>query len=186
VVSSGWFKEPQVDLILPYPDGTPGFYFVHLQYQDNVEQLAATEKENLQRLYEQDITLDGEVVHVHYSMLDSGPIDNAFDGDLNTLIKTGGANPLVIEMDFPAARSMSNLTAHVGSEAVDITVTLTGDGDILLGKFTQRGEQGSLNGYKDVTVNFGSVMAVKKLHFEMLDTYAPDPSPVHLWEITFH
>jgi hypothetical protein len=185
IVNSGWFKEPQVDQLLPYPDGSPGFYFVHLQYQDNVAQIAAAEKERRQRLLEQDITLDGQVVHVSYPLLDIAPIDNVFDGKLDSLIKTSEVNPLVINMEFTTARQMSSLTAHVGSETVDLTVVLTGEDGVPLGTFTQRGENGSVDGYKDVTIDFGGVKPVKKLHFEMLDTYAPNPSPVHLWEITF-
>jgi hypothetical protein len=186
IVNSGWFKEPQVDQLLPYPDGSPGFYFVHLQYHDNVAQIAAAEKERRQRLLEQDITLDGQVVHVSYPLLDIAPIDNVFDGKLDSLIKTSEVNPLLINMEFTAVRQISSLTAHVGSETVDITVVLTGEDGAPLGTFTQRGENGSVDGYKDVTIDFGGVKLVKKLHFEMLDTYAPNPSPVHLWEITFH
>jgi hypothetical protein len=181
VIASGWFKDPQVDLTVPYPDGTTGFYFVRLQYKDNIDQVIADQKAQLNRLVEGDITLNGEKVHVRYSPLDSGPIDNAFDGNLDTLVKTGGANPLVIELEFPTPRQLSSLTARVGSEPVTVTVTLTGDGDVPLGTFSQ---QAGASGFKDVTVDFAGVKAVTKLHFELLDTLAPDPSPVHLWELT--
>jgi len=141
VASSGWFKDPQVDLTIPCPDGTPCFYFVRLQYQDNIDQIVAAQKALLNRLVEGDITLNGEKVHVRYSLLDSGPIDNAFDGNLNTLVKSGGANPLVIELEFPTPRQLTSLTARVGSEPVKVTVTLTGDGTFPWEHFLRRPER---------------------------------------------
>jgi hypothetical protein len=89
---------------------------------------------------------------------------------------------LAIELEFPTPRQLINLTAHVGDEPVKVTVTLTGDGDVPLGTFSQEGT--ASNGFKDVTVDFAGAKAVKKLHFELLDTLAPDPSFVHLWELT--
>jgi hypothetical protein len=184
-VNSGWFKTPQIEMIIPYPDGKPGFYFMRLQYRDDIEQIAAAAKAELLRLVEQDITLNGEQVHVSYSPLDMGPIDNAFDGNLGTLVKTAGANPLVIELEFPSVHQMNSLTVKVGSEPVQVTVTLTDNNGATLGKFVQNAE-GNVNGYKEVTVDFGGVMAVKKLRFELWDIDAPTPSNVHAWEITFH
>jgi hypothetical protein len=183
-VNSNWFTSPQIEKIISYPDGNPGFYFVRLQYRDDIEQIVAAEKEKRLRLIEQDITLNGEQVHVSYSPLDAGPIDNAFDGDPGTLVKSGGANPLVIVVEFPTVHQLSGLTVKVGSEPVQVTVLLTGDGGNDLGKFVQ-GAEGNVNGFKDVNVDFSGALAVKKLRFELWDIYAPVPSNVHAWEITF-
>jgi hypothetical protein len=44
VRSSGRFQEPEVDEIIPYPNGLPGFYFVRLAYVDNIQDIVQSEQ----------------------------------------------------------------------------------------------------------------------------------------------
>jgi hypothetical protein len=183
VVDSGEFKGITPELVIPYPDGTPGFYFTPLQYRDDIQQIMAAIVEKRHQLVYGTINLNGEDVRVGYSKLDEGPIDNAFDGNPDTLIKTSEANPLTIELDFPQPRQLSGVTVRVGSEPVKITVYLsTGDNAQPLQFSTEADEANSP--YKEVPLDFGAPVMVQSLRLEVLDVLVPEPTNVHVWEVT--
>ena len=182
VVDSGEFKSITPDIVLPYPDGKPGFYFTHLQYQDNIQQILAAIVEKRHELTYGSITLDGETVTVGYSTLDLGTIENAFDGNPSTLIRTKEANPLVIELDFPQPKLLSGVTVRVGAEPVRLTAYLTvGDNTQPIQYSVDAGE---VQNYKDVTLTFDSPVMVTKLRLEVLDVLVPEPTNIHVWEVT--
>lgn len=180
--ASGKFKDLQPDEVLKYPDGSPGFYFVRLHYRDDIQQIMAADAEKRRQLLTEEINLKGEPVLVSHSRLDIGPINNLFDGDLDSLVKTTASNPLVVELVFPQPHELSGVTLHVGGEMVRLTATLTGPDDDQPLVFTQ--DAGEVKGYKDVALDFGGSHRVSKLRLELLDVNSPDPSNVHLWEIT--
>ncbi len=182
VVDSGEFKEITPELVIPYPDGKPGFYFARLQYRDDIQQIMAAIVEKRHQLVYGSINLNGEEVRVGYPKLDVGPIDHAFDGNPDTLIKTSEANPLTIELDFPQPRQLSGVTVRVGSEPVKVTVYLsTSDNAQPLQLST---EVGQVNGYKEIPLDFGTPVMVQSLRLEVLDVLVPEPTNVHVWEIT--
>jgi hypothetical protein len=182
VMESGRFNPPQVDLTLPYPDGKPGFYFTRLEYRPDVEQIMRAEREEHLKLIQESIVLDGTVTLVAHSQIE-GDIARIFDGNFDTLVKTRRINPLIIEMEFNEAVSLSGLSLRIGSEAARITVSLITDA----GKnyaFVQ--EIGEGEPYKDVSVPFGTALTVKKIRIEKHEFYAPDDNLVHLWELTLN
>jgi hypothetical protein len=99
VVASGKFKDLRIDEVLPYPNGAPGFYFAHLQYVDNIDEILATEQEARRALQETTLEIAGEPVQVGYSMLDMGSIDLIFDYP-RRLRAHAGANPFIIDWRF--------------------------------------------------------------------------------------
>jgi hypothetical protein len=183
IKNSGKFKDPQPDRVINYPDGSPGFYFVRLHYQENIEAIMAAEREKRRQLVEDTVNLDGQIVNIRHSALDVGPIRNLFDGNPDTLVKSTAANPLVIEIDFPQPHRLSGLTARVGSETVRLTGILTIEGEAQPLTFTQ--DAGEIKGFKDVSLDFSGVKTVTRLRLELLDVLVPDPSNVHMWEVTF-
>src|SRR5579859_2253357 len=102
--SSQMFKSIQVERILPYPDGTPGFYFARLTYRDDVAAIFAAQEAERQKPVQETIQLDGQQVTVIHSQFDAGSLKDIFDGDPFTLVRGLEANPLVIELHFPAPR----------------------------------------------------------------------------------
>src|SRR3712207_7462700 len=48
--TSGKFSSVQIDRTLDYPDGTPGFYFVRLEYAPDFGEIAAREREARRQL----------------------------------------------------------------------------------------------------------------------------------------
>jgi hypothetical protein len=115
------FASVKVEKLIPYPDGTPGFYFTRLKYSDNVDAVFAAEQEARKKLVTDFVTLDGQTVELHYSPIDMGLPAYMFDGDLYTLMRGLEANPFILEFHFPQPRSVSGLTADFG--LVNLTIT---------------------------------------------------------------
>jgi hypothetical protein len=126
--TSGKFKSVDVDRVLPYPDGRPGFYFARLVYADNLEQIVQQEKTARSQLVAETISLDGQSVEVSHSIFDAGQLRDLFDGEPFTLARGLEANPLVLEFTFSQPRPIKGLTAIFGSMDFTLTARLTGDG----------------------------------------------------------
>ena len=80
-VDSGKFKSIDVEQIIHYPNGEPGFFVVRMQYADNIDEIFAAEKEARNQPLEENIELDGQTVRVKYSRPDGGELTNIFDND---------------------------------------------------------------------------------------------------------
>jgi len=183
VVSSGKFKNIRVDQVLPYPNGSPGFYFAHLQYVDNIDEILAAEQQQRSVLQEAELTILGETVHVGYSMLDMGSIDLLFDGNQNTVARSLEANPFVIELTFPQARPLSGYNMTLGSAVARVTALIYPDGG---GSTVQSIAEfdGSVSN-PVLEVNFTQTVYAQKVRFEIYQPYSGVPANVHVWEIEF-
>ena len=183
MANSQKFTDIHIEKIMPYPDGTPGFYFLRLRYVDNIDAILATEQLVWSQLQPGFVTINGAQVSVKYSKLDMGSIQNAFDGDSNTLIRSFEANPLVIQLTFPQTQSMSGVTVRVGRVASRVTVQLQVEGQDTPVTFSQEVPSTPLP--KDVILNFGTTLQVKFVQLEALSVNDTQPAHIHLWEVTF-
>lgn len=181
MLDSKKFTDIKVEKIMNYPDGSPGFYFIHMRYVDNIDAILEAEKEARRALISESVMVGGKPATVRYSMLDMGPIANVFDGDPNTLARTLEANPFVIELAFPQPRSISGVTLRVGGTPTEVkaSLQLAGGGQTLV--FDQDFPETPL--MKDVTLNFGQARQVTVLHLEIKNIYDGEPSHVHVWEV---
>jgi len=120
------FTDMRVEKIFPYPDGSPGFYFIHLRYVDNIDEVFAAEKAARQAAQESVVTIDGQEVKLRYPHLDSDfqaeSMALVFDNDPFTVAKTLESNPFVIQMTFPTPRKVSGFSIIIGSAKVQITL----------------------------------------------------------------
>jgi len=181
VVSSGKFKNMRVDEVLPYPNGAPGFYFVHLQYVDNIDQILAAEQDERSALQGSQLMIGGEPVQVGYSMLDMGSIDLLFDGDPNSVARTLEANPFVIELTFPDERLIRGYRVIVGSANVRVTT-------LLYPGISEQPVQSSVEfdgsvGNPELVVSFDHPVTAGKVRFEIYQPYSGVPANVHVWEL---
>lgn len=181
VISSGKFKNMRVDEVLPYPNGAPGFYFVHLQYVDNIDQILATEQDVRSVLQESTLLINGQPVQVGYSMLDMGSIDLVFDGDPLTVARTLEANPFVIELTFPEPREISGYRIIIGSANVHVTT-------LLYPGISEQPVQSAVDfdgsvGDPSLDVKFDWVVTTSKVRFEIYQPYSGVPANVHVWEL---
>lgn len=175
------FSEIAIDRTITAPDGKPGFHFIRLTYRDDIEAFLVAEKARRFAPVAAQVIIDQQELQALHSPLDMGELQNVFDGNPDTLMRTSGANPLVVELAFPQRRDLSGLTARVGAEPVRLTVTLTVAGEVEPRVFVA--EAGEVDGYKDVAVPFGETLPVTHLRLELLDIHAAEISNVHLWEI---
>jgi 4-amino-4-deoxy-L-arabinose transferase-like glycosyltransferase len=183
VIASGKFKNVRVEQVIPYPNGAPGFYFAGLQYVDNIDQILEAEQQARQVLQEGELTILGQPAQVAYSMLDMGTIDLVFDGDQNTVARTLEANPFIVELTFSSAQPLSGYRMTLGSVTARVTAMLYLDDNNQPVEVTTTFE-GSVSN-PELDVDFGQVMRVHKLHFEIYQPYSGVPANVHVWEIEF-
>ena len=183
VVSSGKFKNVRVEEILPYPNGAPGFYFVHLQYVDNIDQILTIEQEERSVLQQKTLMINNMPVQVSYSMLDMGSIELIFDGDAQTVARTLEANPFIIELIFPEETQLHGYNMILGSADTRVTALLypTGGGQPFKSGTDFNGSPSD----PELEVNFGQTVTAQKVRFEVLQPYSGVPSNVHVWEIEF-
>lgn len=181
VVSSGKFKNVRVDEVLPYPNGAPGFYFVRLQYVDNIDEILAAEQEVRSALQEATLTIQGDLVQVRYSMLDMGSIELVFDGDTQTVARTLEANPFIIELTFREARQLNGYKMILGSADARVTALLYPDGGEQSVQSTATFD-GSVSS-PELDVNFDLTVSTRKVRFEIFQPYSGVPANVHVWEI---
>jgi hypothetical protein len=178
--ASDKFTNIQLDKVLNYPNGKPGFYFVRAQYASNVEQILEDEVEVRHQLQEAQVTIGSEMVDVKYSYLDMGPIDNLFDGNMRTLIRTMEANPFVLEFNFPVPRPVSGIVATLGSMEAQITVrATTQDGQIKEYQTVFKATPENLT----TQIDFEEAWSLQTLRIEVRNLHAGEPANVHVTEI---
>lgn len=176
------FAQVQVEQVVPYPDGTPGFYLARLQYAPNVDEIFTAEQEQRRQLTEGQVMLDGEPVRVRYSQIDMGLPEQLFDGDDFTLMRGLEANPFILEFYFPEPRSLSELQVAFGSVNYDITARLypTPDGEARVYQTQYR------KGASDPLLQMQFENApplVSWLRLEIFNPEAGDSSNIHLREL---
>jgi 4-amino-4-deoxy-L-arabinose transferase-like glycosyltransferase len=179
--TSGKFADIEVLQTIPYPNGMPGFYFVKLRYVDNIDQILAQEIEARRQLIVDELDINDQRVQVSYSMLDMGTIDNLFDGDENSLVRSFEANPLRIQLDFPEPRSAAGLSIKVGGTPTRIGVVLQdANGEVVL-EVDERVEEQTIPRFADLE---WPAVAVSRISISVTSLDVGEPAHVHLWEVT--
>jgi hypothetical protein len=176
------FEMVKLEKIIPYPDGSPGFYFTRLRYANNVDAIFAAEKEARKTLVVGDVTMDGQNLELRYSQIDMGEPALMFDGDLFTLMRGMEANPFILEFYFPQPRTVSGLDADFGS--IDITLTAKlypkVDGEPITYNQTFMNSSGT----SQVEMPFGNTPEkVSKVRIEILNTQSGETDNIHIREL---
>ncbi len=168
--------------VLPFPDGTPGFYFVRLHYPADVDARMAEERKLRHALVTESAVVEGKSVEVSHSRLDMGPIANAFDGDPQTLIRTERVNPAVVEIHFSEPRTVAAVVATTSSMDLRFKLRLFESGQTdpeVRGRDFERLPP-------DPTVRLSvdpPVRRVDRLRIEIEKLHSPDVDHVHVREI---
>jgi hypothetical protein len=178
-ISSGEFVLEAPFRIITYPDGTPGFYFVHVRYVDNIDEIMAAEREARRKLIESSMSLDGQQVIVRHSTTDSGNLADLIDDNPQTLLRGFEANPFVLEYEFPEPREMHGITLEIWRLQLELTVIVTpadgGDPQV----FTQRYKDSPNNLKINYDLPNGSIRA-KRIRIELRDMLAGDIVKIHI------
>lgn len=109
------FRVLEVRRMIPYPDGKPGFRFVRIAYSDEAPALFAKERELRSMLMEEPMSVDGKNWTVRHSQSDMGSLDAIVDGRLDTILRGLEANPFILDVRFPAPRSLRQVSISLGA-----------------------------------------------------------------------
>lgn len=165
------------------PDGSAAFYWIRLQYSENAEAVFEKLEEQRSLPVEDVLILAGQEVAAAHSVLDMGEFKHLTDGDLNTVIRTGGANPLVITLHFADPQPLDSIALLIGSGPAQLQVKLVdvaGDQTIYDLTFPHVRE----NRWAFVAV--APTLQAKMLEIKLWNTDQAEPGHVHLWEMVLN
>jgi 4-amino-4-deoxy-L-arabinose transferase-like glycosyltransferase len=175
----------RVEELIPYPDGSPGFYFIRMRYSAQAD--AIFEQERLERLKPviDTLVVDGSTLTIEHPLFDSGGVQHLFDGDPYTLARGYEANPMVLKITFDTPRPVHGMDLTTGSMDFALTVRLfaPGDSEPVVYAETYTG----LPNDPTVSIDFDEAPAqVSRLEMEVLHlTEPPGAAKIHLREIHF-
>jgi hypothetical protein len=121
---SGKFKQIEVEQIIFYPDGNPGFYFVRLDYLENASELFAVDRLKRQELATSYVRVLDQDIEVRHSQLDMGSVAQMFDGNPDTVGRGLEANPFRLELTFPRIVVLKEVLANLRSILAIWTLTI--------------------------------------------------------------
>jgi hypothetical protein len=172
--------------IIPDPAGDPAFYFARLTYAEQADAIFRERALARQELTEETVDVQGQSVCVLHSVLGSGVIQHAFDGDFNTLVRGEGANPFVVDLIFPRPRDVDSATITVGTMP-DFTIKAVLVESGRNGKTTYSQRYADLGLDPTVKLVFGDHgKDVTELRIELLDNRAGPVALIHLRDIVLH
>lgn len=183
--ASNKFKTIETLRTLNYPNGIPGFYFVHLQYVDNVDAIFEEELNARKVLIETEVTDPyGRKFKVSYPNLDMGSIENAFDGDGHSLIRTLETNPMRLQIEPVNFLSLTQVTVRIGGTASTVTIRITpADGSEVQEMVKEVPEA---NDIRDIIFAFEKPVIVEQISIDVLNKNDNDRSHVHVWEVSLN
>lgn len=116
--------------MIRYPDGRPGFLFLHLGYPPAARELFAAEEAERLRPRTDTVDVAGEPWVVHHPKLDIGSAADALDGDPETVARSARVNPAVWEIELPTPRPVAGVELDLWISDYDISLAVTGaDGE---------------------------------------------------------
>jgi hypothetical protein len=177
------FSQVKVEKVLNYPDGRPGFYFVHLTYAENAREVIESEKETHRRPLVGDFVIDGGKVTVTYPRLDIGSVRELFDGDTGTLVRTEGINPMDLDFEFLVPRQVQGASVRIGAVATTIQLKIWPEGAKEPLEMTRSVDQSTL--FRDVALDFPQAVRAERVWLSVKNTDDQADANVHVWEISF-
>lgn len=174
------FTDIKVVSTIMAPDMSIAFYWISMRYSEEAEAIFQAIEDERSRPVPDVLLLEGLEVEATHSFLDTGAFWNLTDGDLDSLIRTGGANPLVITLDFDEPFSMESIAFWIGSGASQLQLTVVnsdGESDFF-DLFYEH-----VYDLRWAQVDFGSQKQVESLEVKLWNADEGEPSHVHVWEM---
>ena len=175
------FTDFQVEEILYYPNGKPGFYLARMEYVEDIQELLEIERQERARLQQEMLTIDGEEVTVRYPLLDMGQIRDVFDQDVLSVARTLEANPFVLELEFDRSRTISGYQIVIGSAYGDLITYLYPESGSEPIKDVRK-FQGNIEA-PEYEVVFDQPFTVERMRVEVHDFTQGEVGHVHVWEM---
>jgi hypothetical protein len=184
VLDSGKLVVEDIIEIIPYPDGSPGFYFVKLAYVANAEEVFAAEEAELYSPVVEQLTVLGQTVTISHPRFDMGAVEHVFDQDPFTLARTFDANPAYFYIDFEQPVQISGLNLTTGSMDFILTVRMIGPDEEVV-EFTETYTELP----PDPTVEVDLDQApeeIARLEIEIEAMHMGQPYKIHIRELTIY
>ena len=181
---SAKFTNINIEKTITYPNGEPGFYFIHMQYIENIEEIFSLEKVARRELIGGDFILQDESqVGVHYSPMDMGTIQDVLDGDPLTVARSWESNPFRFIFDFQEPRKINQISMRVGGEPTRIEIDLWQNMDTEPIRYTQNLSEKP--NPRQATIDVNLPQSVIKAEIRVYNENESEPAHVHVWEIRF-
>jgi hypothetical protein len=176
------FKRVEPYKVVYYPDGSPGFYFVKLEYSDNADEIFAAEKLARSQPDEAQVQLGDRSVMMKYSKLDMGGPESIFDGDFYTLMRGLEANPFVIDIYFPTPVALSGLATDLANMDFTFKAELyeQADGEPVIYEDTFRNVTG--DPHVELTFDRGPG-SISRLRLEIYNLNSGESAHIHVREL---
>lgn len=183
IQGSDKFTDITLERTLLHPNGEPGFFFVRLKYVSNIDEILEAERAERRILQEDALVVNNELLYLKYSYLDMGTIENVFDGDLETLVRTMEANPLVVEVTFSQTQTISFISVRVGGTATEIIIEMIDDSTDKTITYSKTVDNNPTP--RNVDFNLGEPHPVTSIRIQVNSIHDKEPAHVHLWEIEY-
>ena len=177
------FEPPQVEQVIPYPDGRDGFYLARLKYVPNVDAIFAAEREARKRPVTDVVTVNGEQVTVNHSIFDAGSTKDLVDGDTFTLARGLEANPLMVEFVYPSARPITRFAGDFGSMEFELKISLYADDNAQPVTTTKQFRGLPPDPHVEFPLD-NPPPEVKKVRIEIRDMNAGEQTHIHVRELS--
>jgi hypothetical protein len=181
--NSGDYLPIQVEKTIPCPDGSPCFRFIKLAFSPQREQNQQARILAESQPVTTTVQWNGKTVDVTHAPLSDGKITNLLDTDMDSFIRSRNVNPLWMEFTFPAAIPLTGVQVRVGSEPIQVVVTVNGDNPSTKQIFTQ--DAGPSSDLRDVVVDFSGTQEVKTIQIDVKNKLSDQNGMVHVWQLDF-
>lgn len=181
--ASGKFEPFEPEQVVPFPDGTPGFYVFRARYSAEAEAIFAAEAEERRRPETEEVMIAGQSVSLTHSRFDMGGAGYLFDADAFTLVRGLEANPLVFDLGFAVPRpvtalllttgTMDRFTVTARAYPIDVDVPV-----IFAQSFVEAGQDPTVR--LDLPIELGPL---ERLIVELHDELAGEPANIHVRDL---
>jgi 4-amino-4-deoxy-L-arabinose transferase-like glycosyltransferase len=185
VRSSNKFQNPDVERLLPYPDGSPGFYFLHLAYSRQADSIFAREAEVRQKPVSDKVHLGDHDIVIEHPRFDLGEIEQMFDGDPFTMVRTERANPALFSLRFDPPMTIEGITLTTGSMDMTLSVRILQPDQEDPLRFSKTFQDLPPDPTVDLSLGEGPY-DVSRFELEIEGFGMDDPSRVHIRDLSFY
>jgi hypothetical protein len=155
---------------------------VRLSYSPQAGAIFAEEDAARRRPVQEDAVVDGQTVSALHSKFDVGQLQDLFDGDPYTLVRTVVDNPFVIELTFPEPRPLTGVMLTTATMDFNAAITLTldtGETQTYRRDFLQTGTDPT----NDFPFDPAPARPIKAIRIAIKDLNAGGDAHIHVREI---
>ncbi len=185
LVTDPKIDQVQIERVLEYPNGQPGFFFIRFEYASEAETIFAAEREERSAVNEKRIMYQDRSVLVEYPYTDMGELKHIFDDDTFTMMRVYDANPAVFRLTFSEPIDLAGIRATTGSMDFILTISLKSVDEEEPLTFSR--EFRDLPDDPTVEISFGQkLIGIEHVVIEIESLTPGDPFKIHIRELELY